>query len=85
MPHTPGDGGGLPTRATTHFVDPDDLACMQLRRKLSRAAAAISALEAANVPEMLELAPHADLILLDVSAAGDDPRQTVEFLRDPAS
>ncbi len=74
--------GGHQTRAATVFVDTDDLARMGLRRLLSRAGAPIAALEASDLAELLDLAPHADLVLLDVSAAGEDLRSTVEFIRD---
>jgi putative nucleotidyltransferase with HDIG domain len=75
--------GGAPyTRATTLFVDADDLARAALRRSLSQAAAPIAALEARDIGEMLELAPHAELVLLDAPTAGNDLRDTLALLHE---
>jgi putative two-component system response regulator len=73
---------GRHTRATTLFVDADDLARAALRRALSHAGAPIAALEARDIPEMLELAPHAELILLDALIAGRDLRDTLALLQE---
>jgi putative two-component system response regulator len=74
--------GGRYTRATTLFVDADDLARAALRRSLSQAGAPIAALEARDMPEMLELAPHAELILLDALTAGADLRNVLAVLQE---
>jgi putative nucleotidyltransferase with HDIG domain len=74
--------GGRYTRATTLFVDADDLARAALRRSLSHAGAPIAALEARDVPEMLDLAPHAEVILLDVLTADGDLRGTLARLHE---
>jgi putative nucleotidyltransferase with HDIG domain len=73
---------GRYTRATTLFVDADDLARAALRRSLSQAGAPIAALEARDIPEMLELAPHAELILLDALTTGDDLTDTLALLQE---
>jgi len=76
--------GGRYKRATTLFVDADDLARAALRRSLSQAGAPIAALEARDVAEMLDLAPHAELILLDVLAAEGEIRNTLALLQERA-
>jgi response regulator RpfG family c-di-GMP phosphodiesterase len=74
--------GGRYTRATTLFVDADDLARAALRRSLSHAGAPIAALEARDIPEMLDLAPHAELIMLDALITGGDLRDTLALLHE---
>ena len=64
------------------FVDADDLARAALRRSLSHAGAPIAALEARGIPEMLELAPHAEVILLDALITGGDLRDTLALLHE---
>src|SRR3954452_6116651 len=74
--------GGPYTRATTLFVDADHLARASLRRSLSQAGAPIAALEARDVAEMLDLAPHAELILLDTLVADGEIRNTLAVLQE---
>jgi putative two-component system response regulator len=76
--------GGRYKRATTLFVDADDLARAALRRSLSQAGAPVAALEAHDVPEMLDLAPHCELILLDVLIAEGELRDTLALLQERA-
>ncbi|HVE68181.1 MAG TPA: HD domain-containing phosphohydrolase [Solirubrobacteraceae bacterium] len=72
------------TRAATLLVDADDEARAALRRALSQAGAPIAALEARDVPEMLELVDHVQLIGLDAALPGPGLRKTLALLRDRA-
>src|SRR3954462_6306397 len=74
--------GGRYKRATTLFVDADDLARAALRRSLSQAGAPIPALGGRDGGEMLDLAPHAELILLDTLVADGEIRNTLAVLQE---
>jgi putative two-component system response regulator len=70
------------TRAATLLVDSDDEARAALRRSLSQAGAPIAALEARDTAEMLDVADHVQLILLDAALPGSGLRKTLELLRE---
>jgi putative two-component system response regulator len=74
--------GARYTRAATLLVDADDEARAALRHSLSRAGAPIAALEARDAAEMLEVAEHVQLVLLDAALPGSGLRKTLQLLRE---